>query len=499
MSPDVFPGTALLDRLAERTNPVLVKEVRSALRGRTFAGGFIFVLVLALVASTIAMIVETTVPGNMPSGLGYLTAIAVVFGLGAHGLVPFTAMASMSGEHDEGSLELLQLSGVSPARLVLGKLGAAAVQAALIYAAFLPFLSFAFLLQGVDLVLLVASTLASFVGSIAFSALAIFLGAVLRVRWKRVLGYVVLAIVLMVGVQGLFGWIAFGFFSGSTLSWRDYLLGLAITATVTAVFCVQATARLQHAEENRSTALRVLGTATLLAAAAFGVHTGHPDETFTWLLFGLGFATPSMLLAVTEAERMPRAVLARARLRGSPWFLAPWMPGGGRGVLLVLVNGTLALVASVVASLIAGGSGAVWWRMVGALAALEIWLAFALLVPSGLAARWLDTRWVQMLARVACIALPVVLLLLPAFLRFLGGSSSSAFRHPGNPAHLAEQIFDAKEYADLLPVAIVAVLAAALVAALNVPRVLRSLGEVRRERARRATRSAEVPVAQAQP
>lgn len=494
-----IPGAALLDRASERANPVLVKEVRAALRGRTFAGGFICVLVLALVASSIAMLAATSESGATPSGIGYLIAVAIVFALGAHGLVPFSAMASMSSEHDEGSLELLQLSGISPWRLVVGKLGAAAVQAALIYAAFLPFLAFAFLLQGIDIGMLAAGIVVSFAGSIAFSSFGILLGAVVRLRWMRVLGYVVLAFVLMTGVQGLFGFIAMGFFGGSMLSWSDFLLGLAIAALVTALCCVQATSRLQHLEENRSTAFRVLGTCALVVACGFGVATGRADETLTWLLVALGFAVPSLLLGVTEAERMPRAVLARARRRGSPWFLAPWVPGGGRGVLLVLVDCALVLAAGVLASALAGGPREDWWRMVGALAAIECWLVFVLLVPSGLTARWLDRTWVQTVTRVACIALPVVLLLLPAFLRFLAGSSSPVFSHPGNPAHLAGAVLDALELADVTPVAIVCSAALALAIGINAPRVLRSLGEVQRERARLAGSPAEATGAPAQP
>ncbi len=493
-----FPGTALLDRLGERANPVLVKEVRAALRGRAFVAGFVTVLALALAVGSIVMLVATSNSEEIPSGLGYLLAMSVVFALGAHGLVPFTAMASMSGEHDEGSLELLQLSGISPGRLVLGKLGASAVQAALLYAAFLPFLAFAFLLQGVDLVLLAAGIVASFAGSIAFSSIGILLGATLRVRWMRVLGYVGLAVALMVGVQGLFAWIAMGLYGGSSFTWSEYLLGLAITVLVASSCCVQATARLQHAEENRSTAFRVLGTSSLLVACGFGLASGSANEAFVWFLVGLGFALPSILIALAEPERLPRAVLARARRRGAPWYLAPWMPGGGRGVLLLLVTCALLLAAALLAVAFAPGRRLDWLRTTGALAAVEAWLVFAVLVPAGLAARWLDRPWVQKATRLACIAFPLLLLLLPAFLRFLAGSASDAFAHPGNPGRTARLVFEAREIADVLPIVLVSVAAVALSVGINAPRVLRSLNEVRRERERRSVPVVEGLGAQAQ-
>lgn len=488
MSPD-----ALLGRIGERANPVLVKEVRSALRGRAFAAGFTIVLVLAMVVSSIAMLVSTSEANETPSGVGYLVALGAVFAIGVHGFVPFSAMASMSSEHDESALELLQLSGVTPARLVLGKLGAAAVLAALLYAAFLPFVAFAFLLRGVGLVPLVLGVASSFVASLAFSSFAILLGASLKKRWLRVFGYVALAVGLMIGVQGLFGWIGFGLMGGTTFDWTDLALGAAVVILLTASFLASAVARLQHAEENRSTSFRVLGTVALLVGCAFGVGSGAVDETFTWILVGLGFAVPSMYMGVTEEERMPRAVLARARRRATPWFLAPWVPGGGRAVLLVAVNCGLALGAAVLALALGSGSRAEWTKMVGAVAAVEAWGAVALLLPTGVLAPWLRHGWARGLARIACCALPIAMIQVPAFTSFLSNSPRSAFAHAGNPQYLASQMFDHGRVDFSLGLVVMFVAFVTAVAA-NAPRVLRSFGEVRRSRAA----AAEIPGADAQ-
>lgn len=493
MRSDDVPAAALLDRAASRVNPVLVKEVRAALRGRAFAIGFSIVLVLALIASTFAMIVGGTIEdAGAGFGLAYLASVGGIFALGAHGLVPFAAMASMSAEHDENSLELLQLSGISPGRLVLGKLGAAAVQAVLIYAAFLPFLAFAFLLQGVDLLVLTAAVVASFTASIAFSSFGILLGGVCRWRWMRVLGYVLLAIVLMIGVQGMFGWLAMGYFAGGSTSWRDFLLGLAIAGCFTALALVYTSTRLQHAEENRSTAFRVLGTVALAVACAFGVASGSADEFFGWALGGIAFALPSLILGLSEPTRLPRAVLARARRGRARAWLAPWLPGGGRAVLLLFVDCAIVLAACVAGLVIHGGGGGVgfggiggagadWLRKLHALAAFEVWLCAVLLVASGVFARWLDRAWVAMLARIACILLPVAVILLPTFLLFAVAGSSDPFAHAGNPVHVVRQHFDGSAG---LGIGGIAVLLAAFAAgvALNAPRVARSFGEVRRAR-----------------
>lgn len=467
----------LAERLGSRLNPVLVKEVRSVLRGRGFSIGFILVLVLAMVASFFALVVSAM--DESISGAIYLAAVGGMFSLGSHGLVPFFAMSSMSSEHDEGSLELLQLSGISAGRLVLGKLGAAAVQAALIYAAFLPFLAFAFLMQGVDIGVLAAAVATAFLASMSFSAFGILLGSVCRQRWLRVFGYVFLAVSLLVGVQSLFGWIAFGMFTGALFSVFDLAWSVSLIAFGAALCLVLATARLQHAEENRSTAFRALGTAALVVLSALGVAVGSPGDAFPWLLAGLAFALPSLYLGVSESNVLPRAVLARARAKRVRWYTAPWMPGGGRAVLLVFVDFAIVLVAAAVVMARSGTTHPESWRTLAALFFVEAWLFIVLLLPSGIAGRRLAEPWVRGLTRIVTMALPIVLLLVPAFILFLIGSDTSAFDHAGNPGHFARSILDYGSVPDRLGAALLFGIAL-LALVVNVPRILASFRELRR-------------------
>ncbi len=478
------PGLTRLERWSERTNPVLVKEVRAALRGRTFMIGFVILLMLALIVSTIAMVATTSDEG-IPSGAGYLGAVSVVFMLGTMVLVPFMAMAAMSAEHEDSALEMLQLSGLAPGRVVFGKLAGAAVQASLIYAACLPFLSFAFLLPGTDLVSLLGGLVTMLAWCLAYSSVGILLGATLKARWARVFGYVFLAVVIFMGfmIPSIFLSRFIGF-SGGSVSWIwTLLLPLAISGLVIALCCVHATSRLQHAEENRSTPYRVVGTAALLVACGFGLASDSPDELFVWLLVALGLGTPALILGVTEKERLPRAVLLRTRRRPWPWFAIPWMPGGGLAVLLVGVHFGLVLAAGFVAAWRFGTQDA--WRTVGALALVEAWLFVVLLLPAGAFARHLDRPWVQGLARVATIVLPVIVVILPTLGMFIGGSTTGSFGHVGNPAHLPVALLETGTVRDVGGLVILLV-GMCIALALNVPRVTRSMHDLSRRRAPRS-------------
>ncbi len=491
-------GAALRARLCEKVNPVLVKEVRAALRGRTFAIGFVVVLALAFVGSLIALIAGDSAASGTGGGF-YLGAVTGVFALGAYGLVPFSAMASMNAEHDDGAIEQLQLSGLSTDQIVFGKLGGALVLAALIYAAFLPFLAFATLLPGVDLLGVLSGVAGSFAGTITFSAVGILIGASLRRRAARVFGYVILAIVLIVGIQVLTGLTLALSMSGTAGApvISQFAGILILSGVITAICSVQAAARLAHPEENRSGGFRIVGTASTLVIGAFALTADTPATMFAILIVALLAGFPALTIAVAERERFPRAVLARAlRGRGSHWIFTPWLPGGGRGVALVLLHAALVLALALAAALRLRPADAL--PHVVALACVTLYTATALLLPSGIFARWMDRGWAQILARIAILGLPLAALLVPSLLRFLTGATGGEFRHVGNPAHLALDVLDEGRIDDRLGLAIlIAVFVLAL--ALNAPRVVRSLLELPRERARRAAAQPSQPAVAAAP
>jgi hypothetical protein len=469
---------------------VLVKEVRAALRGRAFAFGFTGVLALALVSSTIALVAGAT--SGARGGAGYLAAVSWVFALGAHGLVPFSAMASMAAEHDEGALELLQLSGLSAGRVVLGKLGAAAVQAALIYAAYLPFLSFAALLPGIDVTGLASGIAASFAASLAFCSVGILAGASLKRRWQRVLGYVGLVLVLIFGLQVLaFATVALTM--GGALGGGPGSFALAMTfsvcAVVTALCCALAAARLTHAEENRTSAFRAIGTAALVLGCAFGLQASAPDELVVWLLAGFALGFPALFLGLTEPNRLPRAVHARMARRGGAWvLLTPWLPGGGRAVLLLGLHVLLVLGFGLLGALRLRPADSS--AHLGQVALVLLYASAVLLLPSGALARGMDWLWAQIVARVAILALPIAALLVPALLAFLGGAGPEAFRHAGNPAHLPLDLLADGRIDDVRGLVVLGA-AAALGLALNLSRTVRALRDLPRARRASAEGTAE--------
>ena len=115
------------ESFSDRLNPLLVKEVRQALKGRLFLLTFGLLLLGAWVVSAFGV----TSAGDAiqwqssPSLLGgYIAALQIA----VIGLVPFIAFRSMQAEAEANTWELVCITTLSPRRLVGGKLGSAVVQ-----------------------------------------------------------------------------------------------------------------------------------------------------------------------------------------------------------------------------------------------------------------------------------------------------------------------------------------------------------------------------------
>lgn len=484
----------------DRLNPVLLKELRQALRGRVFA--FTFPGTVAVgVALAITVLVDggpRMLAGEQASvGPLVLMPVLAVLGVALLGLVPFSAFQSMAGEWDESTHDLLVLSHLSPARIVLGKLLTAGVEAALYVCAFLPLLLFTFLLSGVDVrdVLLVTALL--YATSMSMCCVAMSLAGLSRLRFWRVILLAALAglgfLVLIGGYELTEQLVRRG--GGFGVASADYFSLLAVLVLgVGALAFAFASTRIAHGEDDRSGPVRATLTAVLVAVLVVThLVTGGRDEVgvasvvgVLTAIFAIGF--------VTEPERLPRRV--RALVPASPvraLLALPFLPGGGRGVLWWLLQ--LAIVAAwaeLTPSPATGGYvGEMQWsssgvhRWLGLMAYFCVYLAGISLVTTRLRER----PWGPLVMRLALPSIAVLSMVLPIVLGFvIGDKDLEQGEHALMPFWVA---FTSRAHSERTG----AIFVAAVVLLANAPRFVRSVAEVlEASRARRATaaRHAEV-------
>ena len=339
-------------RIDDLCSPVLVKEVRQALRGRSFAFGFTVSLGLAGVMVAVALL-------EVGQGPGGRVVLPIFFVLNAalFVFVPFHAHQAMRQEDAEGARDLLALSPLGPWRVVLGKLAAALVVAALILAAFLPFIVVIALQPAVDTAA-VLGLLAQVAGlTVLLSALGVASGALRANRFGKGLGVVVLASSSL----GLLALELQGVEAVLTGRGRIDVLGVAVAGglfalAITPLLLGFAAAALARDDREVSRGLRVawlvLAGAAALATAVVMPRMGAPASAIvSSAVLAILAGTFVAAVLVTEDERLDAESIRRlARTRFWPLRVAQGLlaVGGGRGVALTLALGCLITVSGLI-------------------------------------------------------------------------------------------------------------------------------------------------------
>jgi hypothetical protein len=354
------PRIGLAGRIGDRLNPILLREVNQALRGRAF----LVIASLSLLAIVVIALVVAA-QGEEAGGQGgevFLGTLAVLVPILMF-LVPLSAFHSMRQEVTRGTVDHLHLSRLGPGTIVRGKLAAAMVQIVLILAIFAPLLGMTFLLRGVDVPTIAASVVLLFLCALGACAFGVACGALCR--WPAV--FRALPMVAAVGGLGaltvsMIGGGAFmiGMTSlGMRIDLWARLLGIGAPVLGAVLLCgLVGAAALAHPYENRSTGFRLFALTALVVALGWFVGTSVLVRTGSspWAVA----PPPPLALRLARAARdLPdlSAVLAgflgifpyfaatedrslsprvRTRVPRSPVLAAlatPFLPGSGGGIL----------------------------------------------------------------------------------------------------------------------------------------------------------------------
>jgi hypothetical protein len=482
-------------------NPILVKEVRAALRGRFFRFAFPIV-VLSAVSIGMIVLVETGETQREGLGRDFFGTIYVFMCVALLGLVPFSAFLSMGSEWDEGTYDLLVISDMRPRQIVLGKLLSAAIEGQLYLSAFAPLLVFAFLLRGIDIVTVVVILACTAVGSISATAIALALSSLSRVRVARVLLLAIVAgagVLLVVGASGFAQYMVRpgGFVVGPSFEVLSTIL-LAIVSFGLLGFTV-ACERLAHPEENHSTVPRLLVTFLLLVMLGIVSwmelvsHSSVTRDVHQPLIIALVLAAVAQVFFVTESETMTRRTRQGVPASSVLACLAiPFLPGGGRAVLLFFVHLGLALGTGAMIHAVDAWRhstpATLWFPHVGNILRFSVYLFLYLAGTSLPFSRRSASQRVRFVARIVVPCLALFSMFVPPLIGFLAQDLDwMEMRHPFNPFYAVGGFWPEDMEPGLM--FLLLVLLALAVLLLSLRRITRSIAEVleaSRERRARA-------------
>jgi len=140
---------AVMDRLDNLINPIVVKELRQAVAGKFVSGVLMLFLVVQLVVIGFALFAYDVEQGGSGRGvfltlLGIMLATCLLF-------IPAYAATRLIAERTGTQQDLLYITTIRPGQVVFGKFLSALVVTVLIYSACIPFLALTYLLRGIDL------------------------------------------------------------------------------------------------------------------------------------------------------------------------------------------------------------------------------------------------------------------------------------------------------------------------------------------------------------
>jgi ABC-type transport system involved in multi-copper enzyme maturation permease subunit len=495
------PGTRAT-RFQDRLNPILVKEVRAALRGWYFRITFPVIVIAAVL---IGMMVLFDVSDAPREGIGrdFFGPIYIWMCVALFGLVPFSAFLSLGAEWDENTYDLLVISDLRPRQIVLGKLFSAAIEALLYFSAFAPLLVFTFLLRGIDIVAVVGILAGTGLACLSVTALALALSSLARVRVARVLLLAILAAGVVLAIAAATSYSQNLLLrrggSGGTLKIEEVATVLLVIAAFGLLGFTVACERLAHPEENHSTGPRLLVTFLLLmllgwvswmelGARSVVSRDAHQPLILALLVLGLG-----QLFFVTENESLTRRV--RRQVPANPVLAClaiPFLPGGGRGVLLFFLHLELILGVGCLINAVDAWRNSVavtlWFPHGRDIVAFSLYMFLYLAGPS-LPFSWrASSPLVRIVARAAIPILALLSLFVPALVGFLVSEPSWVeLRHPFNPFYVVDDYWSGGNDSD--PVFFTVAALALGVLLLSLPRISRSIVEVleaSRERRARA-------------
>ncbi|MEZ5949520.1 MAG: hypothetical protein R3C12_09945 [Planctomycetaceae bacterium] len=338
-----------LEMVSDWMNPILVKETRQALKSRQFVATFLLVLFACWVICLIGVaMLGSRIEYGAPS-TGFLQGFFQVLSVAVIIAIPFSSYRSLLGEQDAQTYELLSITSLSPRQIVWGKLLNAVVQILVLYSAVAPFVAFTSLLQGFDLPRTLLVLLLLFGLSVFLCMATLMLSTVSRNRQVQVLS----TLFVLGGLIAAYSMMSAGFtaiIQGFVDLDTDFYLGILtfvlIGLSYFVLFLQISISQLMFDAANKATGVRLVATCQFLLfwllPSAYNWFYGVPLnkdllETIAvyslihWGVFGFFVAMERDYLSRRVRRDLPRRGLIRL-------LAIPFLPGGTRGYLLVLLN-----------------------------------------------------------------------------------------------------------------------------------------------------------------
>lgn len=348
--------SGLIDKLDDKLNPIIVKELRQVVRGKFFWGVLILFLTIQCVILSLSIADQGLTQRSV--GAETLTFLFAILFLASFVLIPLNTGFRFARERSEGSDELLYITTITPQAIIMGKFAASMVFILLLFSAFAPFMAMTFFLSGVDFnvtfLILALGLMASAGGTI----LQICLGSLAKdshtMQIFRIAGFIfqftsfftlnaASSDMIRYGVSRIFG----------SINSFDSIATFAILFLAACYFFyVAASSAIYPTGTNRMFPVRKclswIWALSLFICAYWAIKSGSFDIFFFWGFMAIGLISMFSFIAASErdflTERVAREI-PRGSFRGFLAFLFFSGAAGGFAWVLTMQVITILIVA----------------------------------------------------------------------------------------------------------------------------------------------------------
>ncbi|MCP4107197.1 MAG: hypothetical protein GY749_16925 [Desulfobacteraceae bacterium] len=337
----------IIDKIDDGLNPIVVKELRQAVQSRFVIGIFmLFLISLLCVTGTAVLfrIVENKVTAGTGTGMGrdifeilfYALTISSMF------FVPAYTGIRMGMERSETYSDLVFISSVKPGAIIRGKLFAGIIITLLLFSVCMPFMTFTYLLRGIDIISVFAILATVFIATVVCIHFTLFMGCIPCSRlFKSVLAIASTAVVTFFCAVIIEDVSRYRF--RSVQLWDDAYIFLFLAGVFT-VFCyVSAVAAISPSSANRVLGIRLCLSSVWLITGIIPFFTTD-FKINEWIGCSVAIVFTGLLLSVSEKDgqslRVRRSIPHGKIKRTAAFF---FYSGAANGIAWIFVIAALTL------------------------------------------------------------------------------------------------------------------------------------------------------------
>ena len=319
-----------LEKINDRLNPIVVKELRQAVQGKFLVVVIICFLCVQLLTMGLFLVIDKSVSQSFDGGLKIFRVLGSTLLMTCLLCIPAYTGIRLANERADANVDLLFITTLRPQSIIWGKFLAGIVVTVLLYSACMPFMTFTYLLRGIDLPsIFVLLTFDLIVVAVGIQS-AILVGCIPANRVFRViLGVVWFVIVLIAAnIMTVLSLLLMEFGIGSQLDswqfWRGALAVLVSGGALIGIFALLSIALISPLSTNRALPVRIFITVvwilTGIGAAIWSIGVNDFDPIWVWGGLHILLHSIGLLIAISEREHLGWRVRQAVPRR---WLLRP--------------------------------------------------------------------------------------------------------------------------------------------------------------------------------